>query len=247
MAGQKIHRILRQAAWWVPVVFILLWIRLALTLTDLTPATMGPLGDALAPLGTMLVFYGLVGAFNQQREDREQAHLDRVEAHKDREIAARNRVADAYARWIPIARAKLREAERLANACNYSSWHHRDPNQLAEARQKLRKIGPLLEEVAIASTEVLLFEQDASLRERVQALPKFPGLIPSGVGERYHQAIVALNSAVTQRRVETEKLVADVLTRLSGTAVAAVEVIKADGTEIAGGPSDDNPAATADE
>ena len=209
----------------MPLVFVGFWIVLLFVLTDLTPTSMGPLGDALAPLGTVLVFYGLLSAFSQQREERQQAHLDRV--------------ADAYARWIPLARSKLREAERLSNACKNASMRKNDPVKLREVRiHNLSKIGPLFEEIAIASTEVLLFEQDAALRQRVQGLTRIPSMFPEGIGGRHHNAVVLLSENVKLRRIEAEKLVADVATRLGGTVVDPVDVVEAEDP-----PGDEQPAS----
>jgi len=127
--------------------------------------------------------------------------------------ARRVRLADAYAHWIPIARARLHEIQQLWNAVNHASWHKKGPDLLQD-RPKLFQVGPLLRDIEIAASNVILFEHDNDLRSRVQSLIKDLPPLPDGIGGRHHPAVIAMNVAIHQKKLDLDQLTVDIAEHL---------------------------------
>lgn len=226
----------------VPAALLLAWIAFAIwvrpALDGATLLQLASVGDAAGPLATALTLAAVMLAFSQARDareqakfdreqakfDREQSALDREQSRADRESAYLERLAHAYARWIPIARSTMSTINEMTNAINHACWHG-DNDAKLKARLKLREVSPLFTEINIAATEVLLVERDPATRTQVEqfiALPTMAEWPQFEFGAR--NGATPLVGLVHKRRVALEELVAAISTRLSRGQITAVPI-----------------------
>jgi hypothetical protein len=141
-------------------------------------------------------------ALQQNRETADRAHRDKL--------------ADAYAEWFRIARTELAEAARALSRARLIFQHDRPRSEDAMMGRRHVKDGlRFATELRLASTKVLLLEDNEQLRKQVKATfaPFFPG---ATVPRAILATAVNADGEVLRRLTAVEALYSDVIVRLRG-------------------------------
>ena len=184
------------------VAFLGVWISVAVYFDSWSLAAIANVGDALAPFGSAITVLALVFAFQQNRETADRAHRDKL--------------ADVYAEWFRVVRTALANADReLGQARLIFQKERPHGDEAMTGRRHILEGLRFAADLRVASTAVLLLEDDEQLRRRIEATfaPILRGpMIPNAI---LHTA-VNHHVEVLNRRTAVEGLYSDVVVRLRG-------------------------------
>ena len=168
--------------------------------------SIAPVGDALAPIGSILTALALWVAYSQRRDDLTASSQQR---HEDAEAAHRDRLANAYAEWFKHVRTLLREMDFHANQARRML---RDKTKGASA--KIRDARRMNHDVRGAASTLLLLEDDDAFRKRIEETFKPLPMTQPPEAKMLDAYCATLHEEFVRRRKELEALFSDVIVRL---------------------------------
>lgn len=134
---------------------LVVWISFAAYFGGSSLVSLANVGSALGPLGSAITVLALVFAIQQNRETANRAHRDKL--------------ADAYADWFRIARTELTKAAGELHQARLIFQKRPDSNENMKGRRHILDRLRIAAGLRIASTTVLLLEDDERLRKRIEA------------------------------------------------------------------------------
>jgi hypothetical protein len=168
-------------------------------------SSLGPVGDSLAPIGSVLTGFVLLIAFEQHHADAERAHLDKL--------------ANAYASWFPEAWRIITEIIESIDRASKDKDNGLPGLYRAVNNAYLRE-----RELRAVAIPPLMLERNQALAARLKrthaSFPSFGSTeIKSADVERYREFVSSFVIALRDRRDDVEAVFQGAADEISGKRV----------------------------